>query len=383
MRIIRLKYEDLDSGWTLSNVSFNNTTLLVGASGVGKTQILEAIMRLKRISSGASFSGLRWELEFITTHNKTCLWTGHYESKGLSYFQHTDENERNLPKIISEQLLINSKLVIDRDKDKIVFHDYKIPKLSPHQSALNLLKAEEMIKPIFSALQNIIFTEHSSSNRREEFINTDFLDKERLLRKYKTLESIRESEEKLETKLFLAFQNSKRITSQIKERFISVFPFVEDIRFCPFQSEVKNMPPFVKDMPFIQLKELNVDKWIPQFKISSGMFRTLMQISAIYLCSEGTVLLIDEFENSLGINCLDELTSELLSGERRSLQFIITSHHPYIINRIDVMNWKIVTRRGSLVKAQEATRYIEFDKSKQKAFIQLTQLDEFTTGIER
>lgn len=33
-------------------------TLLVGASGVGKTQILDAIMPLKKIANGHPFSGV-------------------------------------------------------------------------------------------------------------------------------------------------------------------------------------------------------------------------------------------------------------------------------------------------------------------------------------
>lgn len=38
-----------------------------------------------------------------------------------------------------------------------------------------------------------------------------------------------------------------------------------------------------------------------------------------------------EFENGLGVNCIDVL-AEILLSERKDLQFIITSHHPKIIN---------------------------------------------------
>lgn len=381
MKIFRLKYEDIDSGWTLNNVTFKNTTLLVGASGVGKTQILEALMRLKAISNGTPYSGVKWELEFEINGGKKCIWTGEYEAIGLGYFLGEDEKDKIRTGIVKESLSINQKEIISREADKITFHDYKIPRLALHLSAINLLSQEDQINPIYKALQNIIFTEHSHSNGREDILIPEFMQKEKLLKKYNNIEKIRESEEKLQVKLFLCFVNAKRIATQIKERFVEVFPFVEDIKFTPLENE-SNAPSFVRDLPFIQLKELNVEKWIPQFKLSSGMIRTLMHISAIYLCSEGTVLLIDEFENSLGVNCIDELTSELLSGERRNLQFIITSHHPYIINRIEPSNWKLVTRHGSAVKAHDIDEYISFDKSKQKAFVQLTQLEEFTTGIE-
>ena len=48
------------------------------------------------------------------------------------------------------------------------------------------------------------------------------------------------------------------------------------------------------------------------------------------LWPDGSVILIDEFENSLGVNCLDEITEDVVKESRR-LQFILTSHHPYII----------------------------------------------------
>jgi hypothetical protein len=69
------------------------------------------------------------------------------------------------------------------------------------------------------------------------------------------------------------------------------------------------------------------------------------------------------------------------SAAQRNIQFVITSHHPYIINQIHYKNWKLVTRAGGEVKVQNATDLMDFSKSRQQAFMQLTQLEEFTTGI--
>lgn len=381
MRIASLSYKDLESGWSIENVTFNNLTLLVGASGVGKTQILECITRLKSICKGNTYSGIYWKLEFEINSGKKCVWEGEYESKGYNFFIQSDDRDRAPAKILFENLIINEKPVIVRDEEKIQFHDYKIPKLPIHLSAIHLLANEDEIGPIYRALQNIIFTEHSKSNKRDEFFNPDLIDADRLKAEYKTIDKIRQSDLELDVKLYLAFQNTKSIAKKIKERFIEVFPFVEDLRFSTLELKERNISTFLKQMPIIQLKEVNVEQWIPNFKFSSGMLRTLFHISAIYLCSEGTILLIDEFENSLGVNCIDEMTAEIHQGGLRDLQFIITSHHPYIINHIDPRNWKLVTRKGSSVHAYDATRYVDFEKSKQKAFIQLTQLEEFTTGI--
>jgi hypothetical protein len=91
------------------------------------------------------------------------------------------------------------------------------------------------------------------------------------------------------------------------------------------------------------------------------------------------VFLIDEFENSLGVNCLDDLTTALVSHER-DLQFIITSHHPYIINNISYSNWKIITRDGGVVTAHDADEF-NLGKSKHQAFTQLINLDAYAEGV--
>jgi len=184
------------------------------------------------------------------------------------------------------------------------------------------------------------------------------------------------------TKLYLAYNNAKPIMNLIEERFIEIFPFVTSIKIAPLDlKDDDDTPSILREIPFIQFKERNVDDWIIPPQMSSGMYRTLMHLSELFLCPQGTVVLIDEFENSLGVNCIDELTVDLQTSSRRKLQFIITSHHPYIINQINSKNWKLVTRKGSKVTAREAVDIINFRKSKQQAFIQLTQLEEFTTGI--
>jgi predicted ATPase len=255
-------------------------------------------------------------------------------------------------------------------------------KLAQDKSVMNLLKEEDLISPAFQGFQRIIFSDQVESKRRPQRFNPDFITKERILQKYKTIESIRESDENIITKLYLAYNNAEDIMHSITERFIDIFPFVTEIKIAPLEFEDgDNTPSILREIPFIQIKEKNVEDWVIQPQISSGMYRTLMHLSELYLCSEGSIILIDEFENSLGVNCIDELTVDLQTSSHRNLQFIITSHHPYIINQINFKNWKLVTRKGSQVVTREANDLIDFNKSKQQAFIQLTQLEEFTTGI--
>ena len=78
-----------------------------------------------------------------------------------------------------------------------------------------------------------------------------------------------------------------------------------------------------------------------------------MHLLELALASPGTVIVIDEFENSLGVNCLPAL-SDLLLDHARELQFILTSHHPYVINNIPSTWWKVVTRQGGVVTVKDA-----------------------------
>lgn len=386
MKINSLSFFDTDTKWNLSRVEFKSLTLLVGASGVGKTQILESILKLRAIVKGKSISGTKWEIDFTTLDGSNYVWKGEFEQTGKSILRIKSDDEKeeddNNPKINHEELYLNTKKIINRDANKIIFDGQKTVKLAQDKSVMNLLKEEDLISPAFQGFQRIIFSDQVESKRRPQRFNPDFITKERILQKYKTIESIRESDENIITKLYLAYNNAEDIMHSITERFIDIFPFVTEIKIAPLEFEDgDNTPSILREIPFIQIKEKNVEDWVIQPQISSGMYRTLMHLSELYLCSEGSIILIDEFENSLGVNCIDELTVDLQTSSHRNLQFIITSHHPYIINQINFKNWKLVTRKGSQVVTREANDLIDFNKSKQQAFIQLTQLEEFTTGI--
>lgn len=380
MKIESLTYKDKALKWELKQAKFEPLTLLVGASGVGKTQILNSILKLKSIANGKSISGINWNLKFQTLDGKTYTWKGEFENKGEFNFSDDDDDDlkRNRPSIVFENLYLNETEIINRDKDQIVFNGTKTVKLPNQQSILYLLKEEDLIKPAFDGFGKILFSDQTDSIR--EAYKIKFSDTQKLLKSVKTLSQIQESKEDIRIKLFLAYKNVPEIFERIKERYIDIFPQVEDIKVEPIDDTGDDFPIFFKEYPFIQIKEIGIDKWIQQENISSGMFRSLTHISEIYLCSEGTIFLIDEFENSLGINCINELTSDIISSKRNT-QFIITSHHPYIINNVDYTNWKLVTRAKGVVKTHKPEKF-NIGKSKHEAFMQLLQLEQYQTGFE-
>jgi energy-coupling factor transporter ATP-binding protein EcfA2 len=380
MRIANLTYRDNALKWELEKAEFESLTLLVGASGVGKTQILKSILNLKSVANGKSISGIYWEITFETLNGNTYEWRGEFENKGDIDFSDDEDEElkRHKPSIQFEKLYLNGNIVIDRNNNEIVFNGNKTVKLPNQQSVIYSLKEEELIKPAFEGFGKILFSDQTDSTR--EAYRIKFSDTQKLLKSVKTISQIQEAKEDIRIKLFLAYKNVPDIFETIRERYIDIFPQVEDIKVEPLDIDDEDLPIFFKEHPFIQIKEKGIEKWIKQHNISSGMFRSLIHISEIYLCSEGSVFLIDEFENSLGINCINELTNDILSSKRKT-QFIITSHHPYIINNVDYTNWKLVTRTKGVVKTHKPEKF-NIGKSKHDAFMQLIQLEQYQTGLE-
>ena len=115
--------------------------------------------------------------------------------------------------------------------------------------------------------------------------------------------------------------------------------------------------------------------------MSSGMIKTFMQIAHIHLSPRGTVFLIDEFENGFGVNCINDIT-DILIHQGGEVQFIITSHHPYIINNIPLDNWKIISRKAGIVDNYTANDF-NLHESNHEAFTKLINLDVYVDGADK
>ncbi|BAZ14438.1 hypothetical protein NIES4071_62820 [Calothrix sp. NIES-4071] len=383
MKINQLTYYDKKIGWHLDPIQFSDLNLLVGISGVGKTQILKSIMNMRAIARGRSLNGAMWDVEF-SINNNTYQWQGEFEHNTHKLFPiPTSEELDNKFRILTEHLYLNNHIIIERDSTQINFKGNKLPKLSSFTSAISILSEEEDIYPVTEGFNRIYEREQSKSDYNlfddiyhtptNLIVNYDYY--ENLANQNCDLETIQESHLPIQMKLGLAYKHKFSVFQEIKQQFINMFEHVEDIKVEPDKNET--IPKVISEYPLVEIKEKGVNMWIKQNQISSGMFKTLMHISELYLSADGTIILIDEFENSLGVNCIDILTDLLI---QRKLQFIITSHHPYIINKIDMEHWKIITRKGSVVTAKQVKEF-NFPKSRHQAFMQLINLDAYREGI--
>ena len=372
MRIKKVSFCNHELEWQFEPIHFSNLALLVGVSGVGKTQILKGISSLKEIANGKSLNGLAWDITFLTKDEVEYQWIGEFEIKKQPGLISEDEDENARFKIIYEKLWRRGNLIIERSPDEIQFKGKPTLKLSPFQSVVYILNQEDEIAPVQEGFNKIIYSEYSRPVNAVYGISYRVAE---LTREDLSLDSIKDLNLPIILKLAFISHYYSDIFNKIKNSFIETFIQVEDIMIGVLEDEKNPSLPTL----LVQIKEKGVDKWILQNNISSGMLKTLIYISELYLAPEGTVILIDEFENSLGVNCIDVVTDLLL--ENKSLQFILTSHHPYIINNIGMEYWKIVTRRGGVVTVRDAKDF-NLGKSRHQAFLQLINLEEYSEGIK-
>ena len=358
-----------------SKMTFGKLNLIVGNSGTGKTKLLNTIFNGARmvVQKDKFYVGF-WDITL--EHNSVKYrWT-------LETGKDDDESEA---KIIKESIINYNEgeeiTLVDRSLDLFKFNGNNLPKLSHKESSIALLQDEELIKPIYEALTLIMRRNFSGADLEQE---TSFqsLPQSALkkIKKTKNLKDLFHSNLNLSCKLYILSEIFKEIYDKVCAEFIATFPFVSEVKLLEADKFGFYYPGIV---PVFALKEKFNKKWIPLNEFSSGMKKVLLILSDIFILpEEGCVYLIDEYENSLGVNAINFFPSVLFEAASKS-QFLITSHHPYIIGNVPVKDWIILHRKGNTVHVKQGHELEEkFGKSKQKAFIQLINEPFYVEGVE-
>ncbi len=207
----------------------------------------------------------------------------------------------------------------------------------------------------------------------------------RIREKFPTLKELREAKGIHSLiKAYILQEDHPEEFGKVREAYTEIFPTVLDVKLA------ENEEWFVADAEgswehrewlSLGIKEKGVEEWVLNDQISAGMLRALVHLFELTLAPSGTVILVDEFENSMGVNCLPQMTDHFL--RHSELQFILTSHHPYVINNIPWRYWKLVTRKGSEVTIKDATSIPELDTaSSLEKFTLLMNLEEYEEAIQ-
>jgi hypothetical protein len=376
MRINRYKYsEKRPHGWSFQEVNFGDFNLLVGLSASGKTRLLNTIFNLALFVVREEFIAVAGYWDIDIEHN------------GISYkweikFGETDDKKG----IVKHELLkiINSgkeKMLVERDSSRFLFLGIELPKLSLQKTSVSLLKEEEIIKGLYSGFLQIMkrsFFNNQSMEEGKRLSPTAWLDHQYKENKHDPNFIFTQG---LNPRLQILYKYDNEKYLRIINFFKSVFPFITEIGMQEI-TPIEIGLPISDKVSILCIKEKHINEWIRFLDFSSGMQKVLLILTDIETLPAGSIYLIDEYENSLGTNAIDFLPS-YLEGLDKDCQYIITSHHPYLINNVNPKDWYIFHRTGSDVRIMYGEKNLErFGKSKQQAFIQLLNDSFYTEGVE-
>ncbi len=391
MGVRKFRFCDKFRAWELNEMSFSALNLLVGKSGVGKTNILKALHSVRNagVSGAHCANGCEWmiEIEFegaqYTWSAETSIAPGSLFSRDFNGESDEEEPAVKRPRYLKERILIDGKTVlVKRAEDEFIFEGASLPKLKNTESAITLLKAEESIAPLDKALRRIVFS-HARGFGLHAYDPPNF---KKIRQRCHSLEDLRDAGDiPTLVKAFLLQEYYPDEFERIKNDYMDIFDTVEDVKAGKLSdldaASVGAAPRNGTEWLEIGVKERGVKGWITSPRLSSGMHRILSHLIELALAPPGTVVIIDEIENSLGVNCLPDLTRRF-RRRPRNLQLILTSHHPYIIQNIPPERWAIVSRGGSVVSVVPAKSISALDTvSAHDKFIQLINLREFEEGV--
>ena len=374
MRIRYFKFHDpAIGGWELDPISFNpHINLLVGESGSGKTRLLNILFNVAAfVATGQRFCAGIWEMQF--------------EHSGVEYSWKysglVDEDGKG--RVMYEKIWLGSlneveKVLIEREHDITTFDGDIVPKIPSDVSSLNVYREDDRLKAPFDAFTKIM---------RRNFFGDDLAraiamqgTPHHLIKKVaksKNIDDLFGNVLTLNALMFILEKYFPKKFKLIAEQFKTIFPKIESM-YTKVAGEHYGIQD-VGSASILLLKERGIKSPISLSEISSGMQKVLLILADVITSPKDTLYLIDEYENSLGINAINFLPVFLTEfGEGR--QFMLTTHHPMLINAIPVSSWFVFHREGVHITVKHGSELEErYGKSKQQRFTQLLN-DPFYSG---
>ena len=348
VKIQWIEFENLKTGLKIERVNFNSdVTLLVGLSGVGKTQILKAVEYSLNLAVDKDVILRPYRVGLgILINNKKYEWF--YEITKIN----EDEliiKEESKYEFLFEKLICNGTIIFERKNEKITVIGYdKVPQPKKDESLISQYSEDKNLELLVSGIHKLYSVEievavrggivSESFNQLKSKVTETF-------KRNKNVEFKIFSHLPVAIKLYIAKRYYPELYIKIFDAVKELFIEVEDI-------DVEEDS--IREMYLVSIQVYG--KKLLQRDISNGMLKTIYYIVELFTMSKDSLVLIDEFENGLGVNCIDIL-SELMLSERNDLQFIITSHHPKIINAIDKAKWRIIDRDEEIIKNCDSFDY--------------------------
>ena len=352
---------------TFSKVTLQKRNLIVGASGSGKTRFINTIFNVGLMAVGKQILNGYWDIT-IEQEGKKYRWI-------LEAGQ--DKEGKNI--ILKENIFrlgINDheeEEIVRRKGDTFFFKDNPLPKLSRSETSISILKDEDDIQPLYRGFSLLVRRQFSSDilKRMASFASLP-IELWQKIEKERDFHLLFGVDLPLSTKLYVLSQYSKDVYEKICNEFKVTFPFVSDLDILDLQELHSNIHPNIHleintsnvkiqstdmgNIPVFALKENNVDKWIALDQWSSGMQKVLLIITDIFLLpADGGVYLLDEYENSLGVNAIHFLPSFLLDygGNHQFFRLMFRTSANGIIRCMDFSITNLMDRKACIKWIQE------------------------------
>lgn len=317
----------MDSNWELKNLQFGVVNLIVGRNSTGKTRTLQTIDLLVK----------------MITQKRNLNWGGHWDitfendKKDEIHYQFSTSFQKQ--GVTFEKMHLNQFLVLARNrkhhgeqakiKNYLNKDDFEF--VYPPDNKLVIHSNRDVKKyPFLEDIAN--WAEQSYGFKFGNISPYSLLNQQ----EYDLLTAVEDI-----PSLFKSLNNKDK--DQIVIDFNSIGYEVEKISI---QDKA--------ELSIIFVKEEGVEKSIPHFKLSQGMFRALAVIVYIqYLMSRKrpATIIIDDLCEGLDYERATKL-GKLIFNKclENNIQLIATSNDNFLMEVVDLKYWNILTREGKQVK---------------------------------
>ncbi len=322
MKLTNLTY--LDPYWELSNLKLSNLNLIVAKNATGKSRTLLTIdLLIKMITQKKNLNwGSKWTIDFLNHQNQkiTFEFATKYQDGGI---------------VTAEKISI--------DGGQVLFRHHK--------------QGDVVLKNFVTQKNDTIYP---PNNKLTLHVNRD-------VRKYPYLEDISNWAEQC---YGFKFGNISPY-SKLNEQEYDLLTAVEDIpnlfRALKKESITKIITDFNSlgydvieinaqdkiEYSILYVKEKQLNKALPHYKLSQGMFRTLAILVYVeYLISrkKPAMITIDDFCEGLDYDRARKLGSLIFEKcENTDIQLVVTSNDSFLMDTIDIKYWNILQRNGKVI----------------------------------
>lgn len=322
MKLVKISYKD--TNWELQDLELGTLNLVLGRNGTGKTRTLQTIdLLVKMLTQRRNMNwGGEWDIEFLNQKGQAIRYQFSTSSKKLG--------------VSFEKMMVDGKVVIDRKRNvekawiANQMEGGRMEGIYPPDNKLILHTHRDVKK--YPYLEDIAAWAESSFGFKFGNISP-----------YARLNS-------QEYELLTAVEDIPNLYKSLGEAGRkTVLEHFNATGYTVSQISVKqNGEPDI-----LYVKEEGLQKEIPHYRLSQGMFRAIALIIYIeYLKSrrKPATIIVDDLCEGLDFERATKLGRIIFElCEKAEIQLIATSNDYFLMEVVDIKFWNILSREGKIV----------------------------------